>query len=194
MPPNLCIAISESTLRALLAYREEQGGQLDAAGIADLAIRDWLQRQADLAKPSGQHGYLWKKVFLPDGTRLRISSHSATRYAAIVGDDLVHHGMLMSPNQFAQMTLGSTRSAWQAIQIQMPGTREWTPATRLRQTQEAPARGGDHHAAAQAQTPAPAPPPCARALPPEDHFAPRLRPDRQERRMASRRAEDLLLD
>lgn len=70
-----------------------------------------------------------------------------TRYADIIGDDLVHQGMIMSPNQFVQMSLGSTRSAWHAIRIQMPGCREWTLALRLRHAQEAEARRAAYRAA-----------------------------------------------
>lgn len=211
MAPNLSIAISASTLRALLEFQSEQESEVDPAGLADLAIRDWLQRQRELAKPAGQRGYFWKLLFLPEGTRLRISSHVATRYAAIVGDDFVHDGMAMSPNQFAQMTLGSTRSAWHAIRVQLPGEREWKLALRLRYAAEAQARHCTNRPAATAATPSTTPVPAsaaalakspsaglaapkAPALPAEVLYVPHLRPDAEERRRSYRRAEDLLLD
>jgi len=122
MTPKLCIAISTATLRALLDFQSERGKELDPADLADLAIRAWLHHQKDLAKPAGQRGYFWKKLFLPEGTRLRVSNYQMTRYAAIVGDDLVYESMTTSPNRFVQMTLGSARNAWEVVYIQMPGT------------------------------------------------------------------------
>ena len=42
MTPNLCIAVSASTLRALLDFQSEHDNEIDPADLADLAIRDWL--------------------------------------------------------------------------------------------------------------------------------------------------------
>lgn len=70
MLPTICIALSAPTLRALLEYQGEHSG-IDPATVADLAIRDWLERQRELAKPTSQRGYRWKSLFLPEGTRLR---------------------------------------------------------------------------------------------------------------------------
>jgi len=198
MEPNVCIAISSKTLRAMLDYQEEQECEFDPASLAEFAIHDWIERQRELARPQGQRGYFWKKLFLPDGTRLRVSNHSITRYAAIVGDDLVYESMTMSPNQFAQATLGSARNAWNVVYVQMPGQREWKMAFRLRCAQETEARNKANRIA----SPKPAEPPLAaatmetppRSLPDGPLLAPRLRPDAEERRHSYRRAEDLLLD
>lgn len=200
MKPNLCIAISAPTLRALLEFQGEHDDETDPADLADLAIRDWLHRQSELAKPVGQRGYFWKKLFLPDGARLRVSNHLTTRYAAVVGDDLVCESMTISPNQLAQMTLGSARNAWEVVYIQMPGQREWKLALRLRHAMEADERRAAYRCAK--PTPAPAaapqraspPSPPSRTLPAGALLAPQLRPDNEERRKAYRRAEDLLLD
>lgn len=197
MKPSLCVAVSSSTMYALLDFQNEHGKELDPAAVAEWAIREWLQRQRDLAKPAGQRGYLWKKLFLPDGTRLRISSHTTTRYASIVGDDLVHESMQMSPNQFAQMTVGAARNAWHVIQVQFPGERDWKMALRLRHALEAQVRRDNNRPATAPDLAAPAKPlvtATAPALPAEMLPAPRLRPDAVERRHTYRRAEDLLLD
>lgn len=198
MEPNVCIAISSKMLRAMLDYQEEQQCEFDPASLAELAICDWLERQRELAKPQGKRGYFWKKLFLPDGTRLRVSNHSTTRYAAIVGDDLVYESMTMSPNQFVQSTLGSARNAWNVVYVQMPGQREWKMAFRLRCAQEAEARRHSSHVPppkpAEAHLPAVTADPPPRALPASPLLAPKLRPDAEERRRSYRRAEDLLLD
>jgi len=198
MSPNVCIAISSKTLRALLDYQEEQETEFDPASLAEFAICDWLAQQRERAKPQGQRGYFWKKLFLPDGTRLRISNHRMTRYAAIVGDDLVHDCMTMSPNRFVQSTLGSARNAWNVVYVQMPGTREWKMAFRLRCEQEAEARRNANRAPppkpVEAAAPAAIAAPPPRSLPESPLLAPKLRPDAKERRLTYRRAEDLLLD
>jgi hypothetical protein len=151
--PTICIALSAPTLRALLEY-QGQHSELDPATVADLAIRDWLERQRKPERAASQRGYRWKALFLPEGTRLRTSSYTATRYADIVGDDLFYQNQVMSPNQFVQVALGSTRSAWQAIHVRMPGAREWTLALRLRQSQEAEQmRGASRTAKAQGMQP-----------------------------------------
>lgn len=199
MEPNVCIAISSKTLRAMLDYQEEQEHEFDPARLAEFAIQDWLKRQREMAKPQGKRGYFWKKLFLPDGTRLRVSNHSTTRYAAIVGDDLVYESMTMSPNKFVQSTLGSARNAWHVVYVQMPGEREWKMAFRLRCEQEAEAGRGANRAPPPKpiQPPAPAASaalPVARSLPDGPLLVPKLRPDAEERRRSYRRAEDLLLD
>jgi len=202
MNPNLCIAVSLPTLRALLDYQAGQDDHPDPAALADAAIRDWLQRQHQQARPAGQRGYLWKTLFLPEGTRLRTASHHGSQYASIEGDELVYNAMTMSPNQFAQAGNGNTRSAWDAISIQLPGERAWQPVARLRDAQAAQARRtANRPAAAAPPTPTTLPvPPCAptTSAPARQltgtNLLPQLRPDRTERRQTYRRAEDLLLD
>lgn len=200
MTPSICIAVTPRTLRALMDFQRDHRLEDELSQLADLAIHEWLQRQLELAKPAGQRGYFWKALFLPDGTRLRIANHSATRYAAIVGDDLVYNAMCMSPNQFAQQALGTVHNAWSSIYIQMPGERAWTQAQRMRRAQQESERlaslprlpRSQGHAQPPKQDAEPAP--ATRALPQEVLLTPQLRHDCAERRHAYRRAEDLLLD
>lgn len=200
MAPNVCIAVTPRTLRALMDFQRDHCKEDELCQLADAAIHEWLERQLELAKPAGQRGYFWKALFLPDGTRLRIASHTATRYAAIVGDDLVYDAMCMSPNQFAQQAIGTVHNAWNSIYIQMPGERAWTQAQRLRralQEEERLARLPRLQPRSQPPVP-PIPKPGAErtapALPQGALLAPQRRHDCVERRHAYRRAEDLLLD
>lgn len=132
MGSRMSVEISLSTLRELLAYHAEHGNDLDPADMADVAIREWLQRQRDPTKCPGPNGYRWKTVFLPEGSRLRISSQHCAHFATIVGDELVYENLSMSPNQFARASLGMVRNAWEAIFVQLPGEKDWKRATRLR--------------------------------------------------------------
>lgn len=115
MCPPVSLAVSLSTLRALLDFHAEHASDVALTELADRAIGEWLVRQR------GPQGYLWKSVLLPDGSRLRISSLQRTYYATIVGDQLLVEGVSMSPNQFATASLGTVRNAWEAIYVQLPG-------------------------------------------------------------------------
>jgi hypothetical protein len=134
MSKHVSVAVTLPTLRALLEYQAEHASEEDFSDLLDRAIREWLARHR------GPQGYLWKTVMLPDGSRLRISSRHRTHYATIVGDELIYEGVSMSPNQFATASLGTVRNAWEAILVQLPGERDWKPATRLRYAAEAQAR------------------------------------------------------
>lgn len=79
MTPNVCIAVTPRTLRALMDFQRDHCKENELCQLADLAIHEWLERQLELAKPAGQRGYFWKALFLPEGTRLRIASHGPQR-------------------------------------------------------------------------------------------------------------------
>ncbi|WP_154668265.1 hypothetical protein [Pseudoduganella violaceinigra] len=136
-----------STLRNLLEYLTEQGSELDPADVADRAIREWLERQRGPAKRRAPLGYWWKTVFLPDGSRLRISSRYCVHFATVVGDEIIYNSLSVSPNQFATASLGTVRNAWEAIYVQLPGERDWKPAVRLRYAAAAQAQRLDNREA-----------------------------------------------
>ena len=199
MSSRLSLSLPLPTLRALLDYHADCECACEPADLADQAIREWLQRQHDLQRPAGRRGYLWKTVFLPDGARLRISTHAGAHHAEIVGDELVCNAMSMSPNQFVKASLGRVRNAWEAIYVQMPGERQWKNATRLRYEAAAQARRLQQRDAATSIVAAPPgfpsqPRQAAPVLQDGKLLLPQLRPDCEERRRTYRRAEDLLLD
>jgi hypothetical protein len=134
MSQPVSVPIALPTLRALLDYQAEHASEEDFSDLVDRICREWLARQ------HGPRGYLWKTVLLPDGSRLRITSLHRAHFAAIVGGELIYEGVSMSPNQFARASLGTVRNAWEAILVQLPGERNWTPASRLRYFAEAEAR------------------------------------------------------
>ena len=199
MFPRVSLSLPLPTVRSLLDYHADHESGVDPADLADQAIREWLQRQHDLERPAGRRGYLWKTVFLPDGARLRISTHHGAHHAEIVGDELVCNAMSMSPNQFVKAALGQVRNAWEAIYVQMPGERQWKHATRLRYEAAAQARRAQNRDATASAAAEARPAPlqqrlAAPGLQDGKVLVPQLRPDRAERRCTYRRAEDLLLD
>ncbi len=126
------LEVSLPTLRALLDYQAERAGDLSLADLADIAILEWLQRHRTFNRPLEPKGYFWKTVFLPDGTRLRISSSTGKHYAEVVAGELLYESLSVSPNQFVTASLGNTGNAWKVICVQLPGDTDWTPAMRLR--------------------------------------------------------------
>jgi len=124
------LEVSLPTLRALLDYQAEQANDLSLTDLADIAILEWLQRQRATNRPTDPKGYFWKTVFLPDGTRLRISSCHGKHFAEVVCGELIYDTRAVSPNQFVLASLGNTGNAWKVIQVQLPGDTDWTPAPR----------------------------------------------------------------
>ena len=133
MSPLATLPVSTGTMLALMRYLEQTAADLDLCGIADDAIIDWLNRRRAESERTARpvlHGYQWKSLFLPEGTRLRRWSCSTQDYAEVIGDDLVHEGLPTSPNRFVAACAGSVRNAWQEISVLMPGATTWnSPAT-----------------------------------------------------------------
>jgi len=132
MSDRVSVEIDLQTLRALLDYQSKQASDRSLAELANVAILEWLQRQHASNRPVNPMGYFWKSVFLPDGTRLRISSSFGKHYADVVCGELIYDSQPVSPNQFVTASLGNVGNAWKVIFVQLPGDSDWTPAIRLR--------------------------------------------------------------
>ena len=78
-------------------------------------------------------GYQWKSLFLPGGTALRSRSYGEHNYARVEGDQIIHDGRPVSPNQFAQSFARTTRNAWTDLYVRRPGDKQFKLAYRLRQ-------------------------------------------------------------
>lgn len=143
MSPLATLPVSTGTMLALMRYLEQTAADLDLCGIADDAIIDWLNRRRAESERTARpvlHGYQWKSLFLPEGTRLRRWSCSTQDYAEVIGDDLIHEGLPTSPNRFVAACAGSVRNAWQEISVLMPGATTWKFASNLRREIEAAAK------------------------------------------------------
>lgn len=137
MSYRVSLEVSPSTLRALLDYQAEQAPDLAPADLADIAICEWLQQRCASQQSLASNGYFWKTVFLPQGSRLRISSCRGQHYAEVVGGELIYDSQSLSPNQFVLASLGNVGNAWKVIQVQLPGESDWTQALRLRHAADA---------------------------------------------------------
>ncbi|WP_332854876.1 hypothetical protein [Duganella sp. S19_KUP01_CR8] len=146
MNTTMTVQLPTDTLLKLIERLRRRGGSQDLSDAMTLALERWLADPgafAPGADPSGLHGYQWKTLFLPEGTVLKSWSYGENNYACVEGDQIIHNGRAVSPNQFAQSFARSTRNAWHDLFIRRPGDKTFKMACRLRDeliaTSKAPA-------------------------------------------------------
>lgn len=88
-----------------------------------------MNAAVSLQVPSRSRGYQWKALFLPSGSRLRMSCDGKSHYAEVHGDDIVFGGRSVSPAQMVKTVAGGTRNAWRDLWILSPGETVWKPAS-----------------------------------------------------------------
>jgi len=108
------------------------------------AIHAWMnpapppQQQAqEAARASGEAGYQWKQLFLPEGTRLRASFGGQHDFAVVTGSEIQHNEQPISPSRFANLRGSGNRNAWKAVWLRFPGGEQWLLADTCRATQKA---------------------------------------------------------
>jgi hypothetical protein len=161
MKSTVTVQLQTTTLLKLIKRLSALGGEQDVSeGIAS-AIEFWLAEQAKLpagCDPASVRGYQWKSLFLPEGTVLRSWSYGDHNYARVEGDQIIHDGKPVSPNQFAQSFARTTRNAWTDLYVRRPADKRFTLACRLRQQLAGQSAGqGPGQAADGAPTPSPGP-------------------------------------
>jgi hypothetical protein len=136
MKSTVSLQVDTDTLLRLISQLKLRGGTQDLSEVVTSAIELWLREQSKLATgsdPASVRGYQWKTLFLPDGTELRSWSYGEYNYARVVGDEIIHKGRSVSPNQFAQAFARSFRNAWMDLYIKRPEDKQFKNAGRLRQ-------------------------------------------------------------
>ena len=130
---TVSVQLPHPVLLQLIAHLEKHGGPQDLSAVMLAAVELWLcEQQSPHPGRSSLHGYQWKSLFLPEGTRLRSWSYGEHNYAEVVGDQIIHNGRAVSPNQFARSFARSNRNAWSDLSVRRPGDKKWTVASRLR--------------------------------------------------------------
>ncbi|MES2151192.1 MAG: hypothetical protein V4508_15535 [Pseudomonadota bacterium] len=81
-------------------------------------------------------GYQWKRLFLPEGSSLRMVFRGAPYFASVSGDAIVYQGNRLSPRQLTLAIAGEGRNAWRDLWICLPGETRWRPASLLRSALE----------------------------------------------------------
>ncbi|NVD72228.1 hypothetical protein HUX88_16960 [Duganella sp. BJB1802] len=131
----MSVQLPTDTLLKLIEKLRRRGGSQDLSEAMAQAIECWLSDPARFepgADLSGIHGYQWKSLFLPEGTVLKSWSYGENNYARVEGDQIIHNGRAVSPNEFAQSFARSTRNAWRDLFIRRPGDKTYKSAYRLR--------------------------------------------------------------
>jgi hypothetical protein len=135
MKSTVSLQVDTDTILRLISQLKLRGGTLDIAEAITSAIDLWLREQSKLSAgsdPASVRGYQWKTLFLPDGTELRSWSYGEHNYARVIGDEIIHKGKAVSPNQFAQSFARSFRNAWTDLYIRRPEDKQFKLADRLR--------------------------------------------------------------
>jgi len=131
---------TESFLQ-LAAFLREQGSSRDPVVVIEDAVEYWIDnaswKKEDLMRETivgpDSRGYMWKNVFLVQGTLLRMKKKGgAFEYAKVEGDCLVYKGESLSPNQFAFKVAGNARDAWRDVWVKRPMDQDYVPANFLR--------------------------------------------------------------
>jgi len=160
MKSTVVVQVDTDTMLRLISHLKVRGGAQDVAEAVDSALTLWLREQSQLpfnCDPASVRGYQWKSLFLPEGTEIRSWSYGEHNYARVVGDEIIHKGKSVTPNEFAQSFARSMRNAWMDLSVRRPQDQHFKMAHRLRV--ELAAQAGQPHAA-------PTGPPAALAVQP----------------------------
>lgn len=135
MKSTVAVQVDTDAMLRLISHLKVRGGAQDVTEALNGAIDLWLREQAQLpfdCDPASVRGYQWKSLFLPEGTEIRSWSYGEHNYARVVGDDIIHQGKAVTPNQFAQSFARSMRNAWLDLSIRRPQDKQFKMAHRLR--------------------------------------------------------------
>ena len=101
------------------------------AGLAAFKRETDPDRASQVGDPD--KGYQWQRVFLPNGTELRMTYKGRNAYAQVQHERVMTDGVAYSPSQWAGIVAGHTsRNAWRDIWVRFPGEKNWTLADNLR--------------------------------------------------------------
>lgn len=136
---KISVPFSTETFLRLCAFLEEKGDTRDPVEVVEDAVDYWLENagwkdcllSVSTLAPEAQ-GYMWKNVFLPTETILRIKYGNAFHYAKVEGDAVIYRGKSVSPNQFALKVTKTARDAWRDLWIKRPSDNNFAVAQSLR--------------------------------------------------------------
>jgi hypothetical protein len=134
MKSTVGVPVHTDTLQRLVDHLSSHDGMQDLAEAVSAAIDGWLREQSGDAASATEslRGYQWKTLFLPEGTVLRSWSYGDANLARVVGNQIIHAGRAVSPNQFAQAFARTTRNAWSDLSVKRPGDKHFRLACVLR--------------------------------------------------------------
>lgn len=132
---TMSVQLPSHTLLELVSHLQRRPGTQDVSEAIATAVEFWLADQKQFPKtadPNGLRGYQWKCLFLPEGTVLRSWSYGEHNYACVEGDQIMHRGRSVSPNEFARAFARTNRNAWLDLKVRRPGDKQFRQAGLLR--------------------------------------------------------------
>lgn len=126
LPPALLAELSE--------FLRVSDSTLSPVEAMVSAVTQWIAAERAIATP--ERGYQWKRLFLPDGTRVRMHYVDRWFYAEVIADQLIYRGRPVSPRQLTIEIAGDGRNAWRDLWIRRPCEHHWLSAAHLRQAVE----------------------------------------------------------
>ncbi len=135
---KVSISIPTVKLLKLADFLRVQGSECDPVEAVSYAIDYWVdnltwkQEDLKLGISTENKGYMWKSLFLPHGTKLRMKYKGQYSYSQIISDELIFDDSVLSPSEFASKVAGSNRNAWRFLEIRRRGDNEWINADHLR--------------------------------------------------------------
>lgn len=129
------VSIAGYVENALEGFLEGTGGDTDIWDNDSYIKAYWEDRESeDEQRIYGERteGYMWKNLFLPNRTKLRMTYKGILHEAEIRRQRIVYagetefEGTPFSPSSLvSKIAEGTRRNAWRDIYIQRPGDRDW---------------------------------------------------------------------
>ncbi len=140
MDTQISIPISTSQFLDLAAFLRENGDSRDPVEMVSVAIEYWIDNASwkpdDLLhQPKiSSLGYIWKNLFLPHGTEIRMTYKGTNFRAHVMDDEFLYDGAPSSPGAMVNAVSGTSRNAWRDLWIKRPDDKDWVSALRCRPT------------------------------------------------------------
>lgn len=99
--------------------------------VTDNAFRDDAGQPPETEE---RDGYWWKLVFLPSGTKVRMTYRGRMAQAEIAPGGIVYRGQTITPSEFTHRVTNTNRNAWRDIEVLFPGSQSWLSADDLRKS------------------------------------------------------------
>lgn len=135
---HVAILIPTEQVFRLRDFLQESGIEFDPTEVVSRAIDYFLDNASwkpELIPQPDQfdRGFLWKELFLPRGTQLRMKYQGRYFYAAVEDDEIIYEGEPVSPSGFTISVTGTSRNAWADIEVKRPNDTTWVRAKSLRE-------------------------------------------------------------
>jgi hypothetical protein len=141
---QIAIPIPTKLFLAVLTRLRETGSDRDPVDAIHHAIEAWLSASApkhDRSRASEdvrhqdvdeRDGYWWKLVFLPSGTKVRMTYRGRMAQAEVSSSGINYQGQPLTPSEFTHRVTNTNRNAWRDIELLFPDSESWVSADDLR--------------------------------------------------------------